>query len=72
MREDISLLLGNGHPACRRYPLWQVALEVEIVRDRINALIATEAVVLQAAVSSILSKDAAKAFTKLVEAMRDG
>lgn len=42
------------------------------MRDRVNGLLATNAIVLQSAIASLLSKDAAKDFKKLVETMSDG
>lgn len=47
-------------------------MEAEIVRDRLNGLIMTDAVMIQAAIASVLSKDAAKEFSKLVETLGDG
>lgn len=44
-------------------------MECEIIRSRINHLAATEAMLLQMAVGSILDKKAATAFTKMVKGL---
>lgn len=68
----MSLLLGNGHSGAARYPLWKLAMEAEIVRDRLNSLAVTQAILTQGAIGSVLSKEGAKAFKELVEQLNGG
>lgn len=67
MRSQVSLLLAHGHPDARRYPVGLVWDEASMVISRINGMMATEAVLLQTAVSSILSKESGEHFNKLVK-----
>lgn len=68
----MSLLLSEGHADARRYPLWMLWDETRIVRERNNAVMVTNAVLLQMAAGSLFSKDAGKAFEKLVKRLADG
>lgn len=72
MRADVSLLLEHGHVHAAVYPLWRLWMEAEIVRDRVNGLLVSEAVLIQHAVGSLLSKEAAKSFKELVESLNNG
>jgi hypothetical protein len=66
------LLLANGHSEAMHYPLGMLWFEAEIVVTRLNAKEATRAILLQQAVSSILSKDGAKNFRKTIKSMTGG
>ncbi len=66
------MLLEFGHTRAARYPMWQVWLESEIVIDRHNSRMVTEAVLIQGAVSSLFEKESAKHFKELLESMTDG
>lgn len=48
----MSLLRANGHPEAWRYPLGRLQDECLLVTQRINANLALEAVLIQAAVSA--------------------
>lgn len=71
VREKADLLRANGHSNVGLYSIGRINEEAEIVSNRENQRIATEASLLQLAVASILSKDAGKLFkeqvTKLIE-----
>jgi hypothetical protein len=58
--------VDRGHPEAWDYPLGRVADEAELIARRDNDRIATEAVMLQAAAGSIMSKEAGEVFQKLV------
>lgn len=61
--------MAHGHIEARHYPvplLWQ---ETKIVRQRVNRELATEAVLTQMAVASILSKKAGDAFDKRIRTL---
>ncbi len=59
-----SLLQANSHPEARHYPVPDLWRETQIVRRRLNREFATNAVLTQLAVASILSQKAAKTFEK--------
>lgn len=68
----MSLLLANGHPEADDYPLGYLGDEAKLIADRLNGQIVTEAVLLQAAAASIMSKEGGKLFTKLIENLQEG
>lgn len=65
----MSLLLAHGHSQARRYPVGMVYVEAEYVVERIDREEASRAVLLQMAVSSILSKKAGEVFRKKIKDM---
>lgn len=65
-------MLEHGHVHAALFPLWRLWVEAEIVRDRVNGLLVSEAILIQHAVGSLLSKEAAKSFKELVENLNDG
>lgn len=66
LRESVSVLLGNGHPFARRYPLGLLLDEARLVNNRINRHNATSAMTIRMAIASILDKDAGKEFQKMI------
>lgn len=62
----MSLLLEAGHPDAIHYPLGRLNDESNLVIERANNRIITEAQLAQLAVASILSAKARKAFTENV------
>lgn len=48
LRECVSLLRANGHPSASRYPLAYLWNEAVFARDRINGILKTHAVLMQA------------------------
>ena len=54
-RTNASLLFAEGHPAARRYPLGFLWSEARIATRRANARMATEAVLMQAVVTTVLA-----------------
>lgn len=54
-RTNVSLLLAEGHLAARRYPLGFMWSEARLVRRRLNARMATEAVLMQSVVASVIA-----------------
>lgn len=61
------MLLANGHPDAREYPLAVLFDESSIVVERLNGMEVTRAILLQQAVSSLLSKEGSKSFKEVVE-----
>lgn len=59
--------MEQGHPLARRYPIGMLMEETQIVTRRINNRIATEAALVQMAVSGVLSKKANDAFRKTMK-----
>lgn len=47
-------------------------VESEIVRDRINGMAVTQAILIQNAIASVISEEGGKAFTEIVEHLGDG
>ena len=67
----MSLLLDHGHPYARHYPLGMVFDEVQLVVQRVNKRHATDATLLQLAVSGVLSKEGNKLFKKQIKALME-
>ena len=65
----MSLLLDHGHPTARDYPISMVWDEVEFIVARQNRMEATGAILIQSAVSSILSEKGGSHFKKLIKKM---
>lgn len=63
------MLYANGHPEAHNYPFGRLWDEAALVMERINNMAATEAILLQQAVSSVLSKKAHKEFEKTLKKM---
>lgn len=60
----MSLLLDHGHPEATAYPLGMLMDESNLVIERQNGAIVTEANLLQMAVHGVLSKSARDSFAK--------
>lgn len=71
LRRQASLLLANGHPHARRYPLGMLWDESRIVVERINGVLATEAVLLRQAITSVFSDEGAKGFSDTVSRLTE-
>lgn len=71
IRRQVSLLLSEGHPDAPHYPIGMVWDEARLAVERINRFHATQAVLVQQAVSSILSKDGAKEFKKTITGLNN-
>lgn len=72
IRKQVSLLMANGHPDARHYPIGLVWTEAEMVTNRINNDMATTALLNQMAVSSLFSKEGGEQFTKIIKELTDG
>jgi len=59
--------MSHGHTEAQRYPLGMVYDEANLVTERINTKIITEAELIKLAVLGILSKSARKQFSKLIK-----
>lgn len=60
-------MLGNGHPEAAEYVIGRVWDEAELVVERLNSQMVTEAILVQSAVASLLTKEGGKEFTKLTK-----
>ncbi|MCE8012894.1 hypothetical protein [Billgrantia desiderata] len=69
MREQVSLLRGQGHPDAYRYPVARVWEEVSMVVKRQNLMLASGVGLLQMAVSAMLDKEAAKQLKATLEGL---
>ncbi len=65
----MNLLLDHGHPAAWDYPLGMLGDEVELVVDRQNRQMATEAILAQAAFGSTQFKEMGEVFKQLVQGL---
>lgn len=74
MRATVAMLKVNGYANddVGQMPLGRMYNEAQIVKDIVNARIQTEAVLLQAAASSIMSAEAGKHFMKLIQDLSNG
>ena len=70
----MSLLLSEGHQNAAKYPIGKVWYEVEIVKERVNALISTEVTLLHAAMVAVVSPKGKGVthFKKLLKELRNG
>lgn len=55
MRSDVSLLLANGHANANFYPIGRVWYECQIIRERVNGMLATEATLMHSVISAVIS-----------------
>jgi hypothetical protein len=62
----VSLLLSEGHPCARRYPVAVVWSEARIVRERNAYRRSRDAAVMQMVLGSMFSKKASKELEKLL------
>lgn len=65
------MLLSEGHADAPYYPIGKVWDECRLVVERHNGAHATQAVLVQLAVASILSKDGAKEFKKTINRLNE-
>lgn len=72
LRRQVSLLLSEGHLDARDYPVHRVWEESSLVVGRINHRLATEALLIQMAVSSLFAESSGKEFKELMTSMTDG
>ena len=61
--------MAEGHPEAKHYPLCILWHEVDIARNRSREVAVTQALLIQAAVGSLLNKKGAEHFQKLVKDM---
>jgi len=66
-RRHVNLLYDHGHPEARQYPFGMLWDEALLVTERLNNMAATQAVLVQQAVSSVLSEKAQKSFKKAIK-----
>lgn len=68
------MLLANGHPAARRYPVATVWYEAQLVQERINNQTNTEVTLIHAAMVAVMGTDGKGLthFKKLLKDLRDG
>lgn len=61
------MLLDHGHPLAWHYPIGRVWDEASLIVERLNGMALTQAILIQKAVSSLLSKEGAKDFTDTIK-----
>lgn len=61
------MLLEHGHAGAAEYPICVLWAEVQLVTDRVNGAVATQALLTQSAIASMFSVQSAKSFTDLIE-----
>ena len=59
-------MLDHGHPQARKYPIGLLLDESNIVIERLNGAIVTEANLMRMAVNGVLSKGSRQAFDKTI------
>lgn len=72
MRMDVSLLREHGHISVSQYPVHKVWEETYFITSRINARIASEALLTNMAILAALDKKASKDFTKQIRGLING
>lgn len=71
MRREVSFLMAEGHPQARHYPLCMLWREADIARARWQQQAATNAILIQNAIGSVLSEKGSEHFQKLVTGLAD-
>ncbi len=64
-------MLSEGHASARNYPLWMLWQEAAIVRRRYVDKARTEAVLIQQAIVSVVSKEGGKAFANALRRLEE-
>ena len=72
LRKQVSLLLDHGHKDARHYPVGMVWDESEIVVERVNRELASQATIMQAAFIGSNSKKGAAHLQRLLKELTDG
>ncbi|KJZ31242.1 hypothetical protein TW83_09985 [Paracoccus sp. S4493] len=72
LREDISLLLANGHPDAGYYSAKRVQIEARLVRRRTRRALADEAQILSLAIGANISAENGRELDKTLKDMRNG
>jgi len=68
----VNALLANGHSQAERYPICRLLVESRLLQQHLNAQHATQGLLVQAAVASVLSKEGRKGFSQLIEGLTNG
>lgn len=63
--------MAEGHQAARHYPLCMLWREADIARARWNQQATTQAVLVQQAICSVMSKSGSEGFQKIVKELSD-
>ncbi len=64
-------MLANGHPEARRYPVGMLWDESRIVVERVNGVLATQAILLRQAITSVFSEEGAKGFSVTISKLTE-
>lgn len=67
VRRDVSLLLSEGHPWARQYPIAEAWSEARIVRQRLAFRRRQESSLMQMVVGSLFDRDAGKQLAKILK-----
>lgn len=71
MRRDVSLLMSQGHAEAAEYPICVLWHEVRLAVERVNGMVATQALLTQSAIASMFSKDAGRGFVDQIEKLTE-
>lgn len=73
LREAVSFLMSEGHPAARHYTIGHLWTETAIARRRVNNHMATESTLMQALLGATLNgKSGAGHYKNLIKRLTDG
>lgn len=72
LRRQASLLIAHGHSAAWEYPVSMLWQEAQLVVERANQEEASRAVLMQAAIGSVLGKEGQKHFKKILKELNGG
>lgn len=72
LRRHASLLMEHGHVGAHHYPIAMLWDEAQLVVERINSMEASRAVVMRAAIASVVSKPGMKEFKQLIKELSAG
>ena len=64
--------MSEGHPRARKYVLGRLMNEASLCERRLNNKAASDAVVMQAVIGSIMSKEGGEHLNKVIARLRDG
>ena len=73
LREQVSLLLSEGHAHARRYPLAMVGVEADIAMRRINHAFVTQSTLMQACIGAVMNgKKGGKHYNDMIRNLQRG
>lgn len=71
LRRDVNFLLSEGHAEAEFYPVCFLWAEVQLARERVNRMLASQMLLTQSAIASIFTKKSVQDFGEAIERLTD-